>query len=263
LSKVSEEKQFTYQFLQDYCSTLDEISIYLHKDDPVCQLIKESLESAYSVDTIYEKLIFVRQQIEINFLIEKNYNDDFYNHLKNFVYSDLSLLMDMFNLFFNKLMTAVDEKVFIKEKWEDINPVTLFGASYFLLKMNMKSLKNNISKYFKTGFEENIGLKVADDSNEIWKIDNMKYKEFNSIINNMSKYAQEILDDSQTEHVDDKLLKLQISEIIKNAIRHGNELTESKIVKAWYQKDSRIWKNGMLLTKNGWISLKSRIFKTY
>ena len=96
MSKIIKEKQNTYQFLQDYCSTLDEISIYLNKNNPVYQLIKESLESVFSIDMIYEKLIFIRQQIEINFLIEKDYTDDFYKRLKRFIYSDLSLLMISF-----------------------------------------------------------------------------------------------------------------------------------------------------------------------
>ncbi len=192
------------------------------------------METAYSVDSIYEKILFVRQQIEINFLIENDYSSDFYKRLKDFVFSDLSLLMDMFNLFFNKLMTISKNGIFDKDNWEGINPVTLFGASYLLLNMNLKSLKNNINKYFSMGFTEHTEMKITDDDNSIWSIENMRYKEFPSEISKMRSYTKEILSDSKIDIHDDKILQLQITEFIKNAIIHGNQYNKDKKVKIWY-----------------------------
>lgn len=240
MTKQQVEKKKTYQFLQDFCSTLDEISIYLSENNPIYKLIKASMEGDFSVDIIYEKILFVRQQIEINFLIENEYSRRFYEQLKDFVFSDLSILMDIFNLFFNKLMTQVttvnevNEKISKKSNTGDINPVKLFGASYFILNLNIKKLKNNINKYFNMGFQEHAALLVQEDNNPIWAVHKMKYKEFQSDINKIKNYAKEILTDCNIELSGDILLQLQISEFIKNAIRHGNKLDKAKKVKVWY-----------------------------
>ncbi len=210
------------------------MTVYLSKEDPIYKLIKSSMEAAFSVDAIYEKILFVRQQIEINFLTEKDYSEDFYKRLKDFVFSDLSLLMDMFNLFFNKLMTLVNTGVFEKDKWEDVNPITLLSATYFLLNLNLRKLKNIINKYFNIGFEEKTQLKTAEDKNPIWETDKMKYKEFHSDLAQIRNYSKEILTNSDMENPDDKILQLQITEFIKNAIRHGNQEDKNKKVKIWY-----------------------------
>lgn len=235
MTKKQQEEKKTYQFLQNFCSTLDEISIYLSQDHPLYKLIKASTEGAFSVDMIYEKVLFVRQQIEINFLIEKDYSQEFYKQLRDFVFSDLSLLMDMLNIFFNKLITLVNEEVMDKGNGGDINPVKLFSASYFLLNLNIKSLKNNIIKYFDMGFQEHTQLQVYADKDSVWSTDNMKYKEFLGDIKKIREYAREILADTEMDNFDDALLQLQISEFIKNAIRHGNQLEKSKKVKVWYE----------------------------
>ncbi len=234
MSKQQEEKKKTYQFLQDFCSTLDEITVYLSKDDPIYKLIRTSMEAAFSVDTIYEKILFVRQQIEIDFLTEKDYSKDFYERLKDFVFSDLSLLMDMFTLFFNKLMTLVNSEVFKKDNWQDVNPITLLSATYFLLNLNLGRLKNIINKYFNMGFEENTELQIAEEKNQIWKTDKMKYIEFQSNLTQIRDYANEILSNSDIENPDDRILQLQITEFIKNAIKHGNQNDKNKKVRIWY-----------------------------
>ncbi len=235
MSKQQEEEKNTRQFLQDFCSTLDEISVYLSRDNPIYKLIKDLMETAFSVNTIFDKILFVRQQIEINFLIENEYSPDFYNRLKTFVFSDLSILMDMFTLFFNKLTARTKEAPLEKKGWEGINPVNLFGASYLLLNMNLKSLKNNINKYFNMGFREHTTLKVTNDNDPVWSTDKMKYKEFQSDIMKIREYGKIILDDSNIDNKEDKIFQLQISEFIKNAIRHGNKLDKDKKVKVWYE----------------------------
>ncbi len=233
--KQKQEEHNTHQFLKDLNSTLDEIIIFLreHTDDKVHDFIKVVLNEYYSIKSILIKTLQVKKKVLI-FLEKVEYTKDFYRDVRSFVFSDLSLLMDMVRSFFNKLVTSSEKQVFKKDKWEEINPITLFSASYFLLDLNYRRLKNNMNKYFNIGFREHTELRVINDDNVLWNTDSMNYKEYKSDIGQIKEYAQDVLNHCNIDETDDRILELQISEFIKNAIRHGNQLDINKKVKIWF-----------------------------
>lgn len=81
-------------------------------------------------------------------------------------------------------------------------------------------------------------LKV-DENHILFNTQGMKYKEYPSDFKNIRKITTDILNDSPVECKNDKLLEQQISEIIKNAIKHGNRCNHNKVIRVWYDFTKR------------------------
>ena len=77
---------------------------------------------------------------------------------------------------------------------------------------------------------------IVDPHHTCWSIDGLKYLEFSSDPLSVRKYARQIAKEIINANVvkEHKLIEQQISEIIKNAIYHGNKKDKSKIVKIFY-----------------------------
>lgn len=79
---------------------------------------------------------------------------------------------------------------------------------------------------------------IVDEENSCWEIHGMFYREFPSDPTLIRYYTVMVINKAP-EHMKEKcLLEQQISEIIKNAIYHGNKKDKSKIVKIWYSFDN-------------------------
>ncbi|MEN2998393.1 MAG: ATP-binding protein, partial [Brevinematia bacterium] len=66
------------------------------------------------------------------------------------------------------------------------------------------------------------------------------YVEFRSDIHRLREYAMFIVKDAPEHYKEANLLEQQISELIKNAIRHGNKNDVNKKVKVWYSFEKRV-----------------------
>jgi hypothetical protein len=62
----------------------------------------------------------------------------------------------------------------------------------------------------------------------------MRYVEFPSDYSKIREYASFILADCPTQFREGTLLEQQVSEIIKNAVKHGNKSDPAKKVMIWY-----------------------------
>jgi len=234
LGKQRIEKKHTSQFLKDIYSTLDEIIIYLEDKEAIYQSIKKAIAISNSFyDGLKKNTYNIKDQVEL-FRNKMDFSHDFYRDLRSFIFSDLSLLLDKFYSLFNRLKNTARIDVFKRGQWEEFDPITLLAASYFLLRLNYRQLKNNVNKYFNIGFQPNIELKVVDGKNALWNTAGMKYKEFFSDIRRIKEYAIEIINDCHVENLEESILMLQISEFIKNGIRHGHLFDKDKKVKVWY-----------------------------
>ncbi len=229
------DKEKVKKYLTDILSTIEEILIFLSPENKVYKELTRKMKLGFSIEQIGIKGRKIIKQLN-QFLKKEEIDSQLCDELKNFVFTHLSSFIDMLNLFFNKL--AVEKKVFEKNKWEEENPITLLNASICLLKYNFRGLKNLLNKYFELGFKENLELRIVDEKDSIWDTTGMKYKEFPSDIERLREFTEVIFKDAPDEIKDDFVLKLQISEFIKNAIRHGNKFDKSKKVKVWYKFSS-------------------------
>ncbi|MBN8218922.1 MAG: ATP-binding protein [Spirochaetes bacterium] len=75
---------------------------------------------------------------------------------------------------------------------------------------------------------------IVDKDHPCWDTHGMYYREFPSDPNLIRYYTVMIINKAP-EHMKEKsLLEQQVSEVIKNAIYHGNRKDKSKLVRVWY-----------------------------
>ena len=80
--------------------------------------------------------------------------------------------------------------------------------------------------------EENKRI-IIDNNNPLLKKDGLFFKEFPSDIRQVRFFSMLVVQKAPPEIKEINLLEQQISELIKNAVRHGNKNDMSKKVKIW------------------------------
>ncbi len=83
---------------------------------------------------------------------------------------------------------------------------------------------------------EHEGL-IQSDSHPLFEKKGMYHKEFNLDLKKVRYLSQIIVQNAPTEIREINLLEQQVSEIIKNAVRHGNKNNPNKKVKIWFAFD--------------------------
>jgi hypothetical protein len=81
---------------------------------------------------------------------------------------------------------------------------------------------------------------IVDENNELFDAQGMKYIEFKSDFSKIREYSAKILEDCPAPFLEDGLLEQQLSEIIKNGIKHGNKCAVPKKLKVWYDLRHRV-----------------------
>jgi len=81
---------------------------------------------------------------------------------------------------------------------------------------------------------------IVDDRNELFDAQAMKYIELPSDYTKIRQYASDILKECPKLFREDNLLEQQLSEIIKNGIKHGNKCDATKKIKVWYDLRKRV-----------------------
>jgi len=80
---------------------------------------------------------------------------------------------------------------------------------------------------------------IVDEQSELFDAKGMKYIEFPSDYSAIRKYCAIILKDCPEEFKEGNLLEQQLSEIVKNGIKHGNKCDPAKKIKIWYDLRKR------------------------
>lgn len=75
---------------------------------------------------------------------------------------------------------------------------------------------------------------IVDEDNELFDARGMKYLELSSDFNRIREYAANILETAPLAFLEGNLLEQQLSEIIKNGIKHGNKNDPAKKLRVWY-----------------------------
>lgn len=76
---------------------------------------------------------------------------------------------------------------------------------------------------------------IVDGNSPYLKVRGMNRLEFDSDLSKIRKYSLDIIKRAPEEFKEKNLMEQQISEILKNAIEHGNKQNPEKIVKVWYR----------------------------
>ena len=80
---------------------------------------------------------------------------------------------------------------------------------------------------------------LQDNSHCLLETDKMFHKEFNLDLRKVRRLSQLIVQKAPAEILEINLLEQQISELIKNAVRHGNRNDPNKKVKIWFSFSSK------------------------
>jgi hypothetical protein len=81
---------------------------------------------------------------------------------------------------------------------------------------------------------------IVDEYNELFDAQGMKYREFPSDYAKIREYTHIILQECPPQYLEGNLLEQQLSEIIKNGIKHGNKKDPSKLLRVWYDFRNRV-----------------------
>jgi hypothetical protein len=81
---------------------------------------------------------------------------------------------------------------------------------------------------------------IVNEHNEIFDAQGMKYMEFPSNFLSIRSYCAVILKECPKEFMEGNLLEQQLSELIKNGIKHGNKCDPQKKIKIWYDLRKRV-----------------------
>jgi len=80
---------------------------------------------------------------------------------------------------------------------------------------------------------------IVDERNELFDAQGMKYAEFPSEYLRIREYSTKVLAECPPAFLEENLLEQQLSELIKNGIKHGNRCDSSKKLKVWYDLRKR------------------------
>jgi hypothetical protein len=80
---------------------------------------------------------------------------------------------------------------------------------------------------------------IVDERNELFDMQGMKYLEFPSDFSRIREFTALVLANCPEQFMEGNLLEQQLSEIIKNGIKHGNHNDASKRLRVWYDLRKR------------------------
>jgi serine/threonine-protein kinase RsbW len=86
--------------------------------------------------------------------------------------------------------------------------------------------------------DNKLKLIQIDDSSPLFDTSDMVCKEFPSDFRQIRNFTLQIVQEAPMEIKELNLLEQQISEVIKNAVKHGNKCDPRKTVKVWYRFSS-------------------------
>jgi hypothetical protein len=81
---------------------------------------------------------------------------------------------------------------------------------------------------------------IVDERNELFDAQGMRRLEFSSDFERVREYAALVLTDCPESFKEGKLLEQQLSEIIKNGIKHGNRCDPAKRLRVWFDFRKRV-----------------------
>jgi hypothetical protein len=80
---------------------------------------------------------------------------------------------------------------------------------------------------------------IVDENSEFFDIEGMASKTFKSDLTKVRQYAMFCIKSMPEKYKEKNLLEQQLSEIIKNAVKHGNKADPNKKVKVWFKANKR------------------------
>lgn len=81
---------------------------------------------------------------------------------------------------------------------------------------------------------------IVDEFNDIFDTNTMNFREFPSVFDQIRAITSKIIAEAPERFKEGNLLEQQLSELIKNGIKHGNKCDPEKKIKIWYSFKKRV-----------------------
>lgn len=163
--------------------------------------------------------------------------ENFFDELRQFLFHNYSVFIDLLKMLFYQIIFYTNKQNIMELIASSDNPAFDFiGGNYLLLTMNFKKIKNAINQFY---FKD-IKLKdelIIDNNTELWLVSDMEHDIFPSDINKIVEYTETVIKPTSGKISSDdfQVLHHEVSELIINAIKHGNKNDVNKIIRLWYK----------------------------
>ena len=166
-----------------------------------------------------------------------------YSEMREFLNTHYYKMMNIVNTLVVGIKTASNANLRSVENWAKKDKTTLLMANYILMNQNYRRLKELINEHFIKSYKSSYEL-VVDENSPLWDTSEAEYKEFPSNLFQVREIAKEIIRDIPHSNGDFSMtiLEEQVSEIIKNAVKHGNKNDSNKNIRVWYYIDKKLFK---------------------
>lgn len=94
-------------------------------------------------------------------------------------------------------------------------------------------------------------IALLEDDHAYFNTTGFYYKEFPSLFNQIRAFALFIVQKAPESFKEVNLLEQQVSEIVKNAIKHGNSCIPSKKIRVWYHFDEELSQMKLIVEDEG------------
>ncbi|MBU1077276.1 MAG: ATP-binding protein [Spirochaetes bacterium] len=232
--KIKESENLLKENLDELSRIFEQYNSFFETDKEFI----EQLKSKYNIQTKF--IIDIEKNAKaISSLISdmrKLSGEDFFLKLKNFIFGEFSVYIALLKMLFYQVVFYTNKQNVMELVSSSDEPAFNFmGGNYLLLTMNFKKIKNIINQFHFKDIKLRDEL-VIDNNTELWLVTDMEHDIFPSDINKVGEYT-----DAATECVrenisgeDFQVLQHEVSELIINAVTHGNKNDLGKIIRLWY-----------------------------
>lgn len=141
---------------------------------------------------------------------------------------------------FSQMAPDRERSVFTLDKWKERDKVTLFFANYVMMRQNYRALRDLVSAHFVDTYKSTYEL-VCDDASPLFDTHGLHSMRIPSETTRIRPSANLIAETlrlrTRIGEDEARVLEEQVSELIKNAVVHGNKKDPTKEVRIWYGTD--------------------------
>jgi serine/threonine-protein kinase RsbW len=206
---------------------VDETDFYINRDNAVKPFDPEDTILKY----LQSSVLNCKQKLD---KLKIKTTKQLFSEARKFIDTEYLSFFELIKRLFVNITTQSPVEIFSRRRWGEGRIETLLAADYILISLNYRNMKETVNRFFIQGYKRADKL-IVDEHSVLFDVKNLTSVKFPSVYEDIRKYSASLVEGLSPELSSEKMiLEQQISEIIKNAIRHGNQKDPKKSVLVWY-----------------------------
>ena len=221
------------RILKNLGPLLEELHNHFSPEKPMRQALHKYGINPSSLDTLDDSCYICSLKL-IRHFVDVTEDRETMVALKRFIDSSLTNLqiqMDRFLGYLHHYMVGRDSAL---DRWDKDKEAFIIFGDYLIFSRFFRKLKSLVSSWLIRDYSPSRELSINERS-PLFNVAGMKHYEFSSNMGRLKEYAKDVCVNLPNKGVDKQLLQQQVMEIIKNAVRHGNEKEITKKVRIWFK----------------------------